>query len=329
MVDWVYYSILVGFISLFVAIIMHMVAQAFGLQSLNLWVKGEYVQILVTFLIIAVAWSIALVNTQILVPITTMVAAASGNLHIPQIPPGNVIHPAELGKAYLLNVIECQTNIYRIVYPLNFWFEGWSTLTYDILGLEVVSSGFALTGFVSLFHYIANNIIYLILFNYIQYYLLNFSQHTMLYPFLPIGLVLRSIPVTRGIGGFVTAFALGFAFVFPISYLTIVAVMPSLHGACTQIEDIRLSPAIQSLTEEEPCFTNAASQFEAYYKLSGKINEVGNIVEFLGSVIGIIFLQATFYPLAALIITFTFIRQTSSLLGADLAEIGRGLIKII
>ncbi|MEM4348522.1 MAG: hypothetical protein QXN37_03050 [Candidatus Anstonellaceae archaeon] len=329
MVDWVYYSVLVGFISLFGVIILHMVSHAFGLQSLNLWVKGEYVQILVTFLIISIAWSIALVNTHILGPIVIMVAAASGNFHIPQIPPGTVIQPAELGKAYLLNIVECQTNIYRIIYPLNFWFEGWSTLSYDILGLEPIASGFALSGFVSLFHYIANSLIYLILFNYIQYYLLNFAQHTMLYPFLPIGLILRSIPITRGIGAFVTAFALGFAFVFPVSYLTIVAVMPSLHGACTQIENIKLSPTIQLLAEEEPCFTNPAAQFEAYYKLNNKMNEVGNIIEFLSSMLGIIFLQATFYPLAALTITFTFIRQTSSLLGADLAEIGRGLIKII
>ena len=45
--------------------------------------------------------------------------------------------------------------------------------------------------------------------------------------------------------------------------------------------------------------------------------------------LGVFFMQALFYPLAALIITFSFIRQTGSLLGADLAEIGRGLIKII
>ncbi|HIH30560.1 TPA: hypothetical protein HA243_04120, partial [Candidatus Micrarchaeota archaeon] len=43
----------------------------------------------------------------------------------------------------------------------------------------------------------------------------------------------------------------------------------------------------------------------------------------------LLFLQAIFYPLASLIITISFIRQTGSLFGADLAEIGRGLIKLI
>jgi hypothetical protein len=41
------------------------------------------------------------------------------------------------------------------------------------------------------------------------------------------------------------------------------------------------------------------------------------------------YMQAVFYPMVAIIITFTFIRQTGAMFGADLNEIGRGLVKMI
>ncbi|MCX8196821.1 MAG: hypothetical protein N3G80_00695 [Candidatus Micrarchaeota archaeon] len=338
---WVEISLIVGFISLFIAIILHMVANAFNLQNLRMWVKGEYVQVFVTFLIIMVAATIQLLNTNLFAPLATSIAAASGNLHLAStVPPNTLLPPSEIGKAYILVVIRCQINVYTLAYTLNAWVEPWSTLTYDIRGLEPISGGFALTGYVAVFHYIANNMIYLILFHYIQYYLLHFAHYTMLYPFLPIGLVLRSFPLTRGIGGFVTAFALGFAFVFPLSYVMIISIMPSSSDMCREIENIQASQTIQQLSSEEPCFTDAGNQFEIYYKLNSKATQssaegaglvtwISDQIDYIIASVGIIFLQAMFYPLVSLIITFTFIRQTSSLLGADLAEIGRGLIKII
>ncbi len=329
MIEWWYYSVAVAMLSLFIAVLMHMFANGFGLQSLNMWVKSEYLQVVATFLIIGLAFGIDVFSSSIFGPIATSVAAASGNLDLPAIPPGTLISPSEIAKSYLLTVIGCEKGIYVIAYTLNFWFETWSRVSFDLLGLEPMASGFALGGWVTLFHYITNNMIYLALFQYIQYFLIQFSEHAMLYPFLPIGLVLRAFPITRGAGGLVTAFAIGFAFVFPMSYVVIVSMMPSVHGACTQLENIQLSPAMQTLNEETPCFTNTGSQFENYYKLNMVQSSLSGTVDYLGNLLGLLFLQALFYPLAALTITFTFIRQTSSLFGADLAEIGRGLIKII
>ena len=80
---------------------------------------------------------------------------------------------------------------------------------------------------------------------------------------------------------------------------------------------------------ENPCLTNEGAQLENYYRLKAVEGESWLSLSYWQHMLGVFFMQALFYPLAALIITFSFIRQTGSLLGADLAEIGRGLIKII
>ena len=185
----------------------------------------------------------------------------------------------------------------------------------------------------SLNHYINNNLVYLVLFHYVQYSLLQFAAYTMLPVFLPIGLALRAFPVTRGAGGLVTAIALGFAFVFPISYVLIVAMMPGVQGACTQLNLVPQNPNYQTLTggqdKGNPCLTNEGAQIENHFRVEKSQNWLSQQLDYYSQLLGLLFMQALFYPLAALIITFTFIRQTGSLFGADLAEIGRGLIKII
>jgi len=330
-VAWEYYALAAAFISLFITVLMHMIANGFGLQSLNLWVKSEYMQVGATFLIVLLAIGVNAFSNNIFGPIATAVAASSGNLDVTNIvpSPNYIITPSEIGKSYLTAVIGCEKDLYVTVYAINFYFETWSRVSFDILGVEASASGLALGGWVTMFHYIMNNVVYLALFQYVQYQLLQFSQYTMLYPFLPIGLILRAFPATRGAGGIVTAFALGFAFIFPMSYVLIVSMEAGVHGACTRLSGIQGEPAMTVLTQGDPCFTNTGEQFENYFKLKMVQGSLSGTIDYLKNLLGLFFLQALFYPLASLIITFTFIRQTSSLFGADLAEIGRGLIKII
>jgi len=332
-VSWEYYSIVAAMISLFIAVLMHMIANGFGLQKLNLWVKSEYMQVGATFLILLLALGVDAFSNNIFGPIATSVAASSGNLDVKHAaepgPNGNQISPSEIGKAYLTTVIGCERDVYVITYAINFYFETWSRVSFDILGEEPSASGLALGGWVTLFHFMANNMVYLALFQYIQYHMLNFAEYTMLYPFLAIGLVLRAFPATRGAGGLITAFALGFAFIFPMSYVVMVSIMPNVHGGCTQLPVIQESSAMKTLTQGSPCFTNTGEQIENYFKLKTVQSSLSGTIDYLQNLSGLLFLQGMFYPLASLIITFTFIRQTGSLFGADLAEIGRGLIKII
>jgi hypothetical protein len=332
---WAAFCTTIALMAFFMTVLFQMVAKAFNLQSLNMWVRAEYAQVAVSFLIIFFAVLMVMVaagtpggDSGMVGEIAGVVATASGNLPLNSavMNSSNLGNPTRIGQAYLRTLIQCESDIYTTLFIYNFFTEFFSKISLDAMGVEAIAGGWALGGAVSLFHYINNNLTYLALFNYIQYYILQFSQFTMLQIFLPIGLVLRAFPATRGAGGLVTAFSLGFAFVFPISYVLIVAMMPNAGAICSQVSVMK-GEAIAA--HPDACLNNEGGQMAQYYQLKAEKGRLGGIRAFLSESLNIFFLQSLFYPLVALIITFTFIRQTGSLLGADLAEIGRGLIKII
>jgi hypothetical protein len=404
--EWAVYAGLAASCAFFITVFLHMVANAFNLTSLRMWVKAEYMQVLASFLIIALAGATEIGANQfgtvfpavgsISSSVTMGTAMNTGNVALSEAnaAQGAAGNPTAIGEAYLKTVIGCEQSLYSIIYTVNFYFEDASKLAFDVRGNEASASGFPLSGWVSLNHYINNNIVYLVLFHYVQYSLLQFAAYTMLPVFLPIGLALRAFPVTRGAGGLVTAIALGFAFVFPISYVLIVAMMPGVQGACTQLNVVPQNQNYQTLTgnrqmenlfnvsypdfgswdgkiespdgkyqlavprsmwgdlqggkqvavggyiiekagtqlmvyDFNPCLANEGAQIENYYRVKMSQDWLGQQLDYYSQLLGLLFMQALFYPLASLIITFTFIRQTGSLFGADLAEIGRGLIKII
>jgi len=319
---WVGISVLIATISLFITIFLHMVAQAFSLQNLTMWVKSEYAQVAVSFLIIFFAVGMQSAGGAVVNQVAAEIAAASGNLMLIS----NMPTPYDMGEAYIMKVVDCERKIYSIAYWLNVLTEPMSKISTEFLGAEGISGG-ALVGFVSFYHYIMNNLTYIILFNYVQYSMLLISKYAMLYPILPIGLVLRAFAPTRGAGGLVIAFALGFAFIFPFSYVLIVAAMPNTaYTMCNQVAVINNSLPLDG---EQPCYNSRAGIREQEFKLKSHTQEIHGIVDYLQTVMGVLLLEAIVYPLVCLIITFSFIRQTGSLFGADLAEIGRGLIKII
>ena len=340
--EWAVYAGLAASCGFFITVFLHMVANAFNLTSLRMWVKSEYMQVAASFFIIALAGAAEITATPFFQQVngissyvtgTTVMNTGNVALTAAGTAPNSAGDPSAIGEAYLKTVIGCEQSLYSIIYTVNFYFEDAGKLSYDVRGNEPSASGFALAGWVSLYHYINNNLVYLVLFHYVQYGLLQFASATMLAVFLPLGLVLRAFPLTRGAGGLVTAIALGFAFVFPMSYVLIVAMMPGVQGACTELGQMPQNQNYQTLTGGQdrgnPCLTNEGAQIENYYRVKMSQNWLGQQLDYYSQLLGLLFMQALFYPLAALIITFTFIRQTGSLFGADLAEIGRGLIKII
>ena len=326
--DWTVTATAVALISFFITVLVHMASKAMSLQNAEMWAKSEYAQAAVSFLIIFFAAAMQTAGASAISQVTASVASASGNLPLTQSIANSLGDPNAIAKAYIQTVIGCEVNIYRLVYIPNLYIEMASKVSVAGLGSEALGAGFALTGWVSLFHYIMNNVVYLVLYHYIQHNVIVFSQYTMLPVFLPIGLVLRAFAPTRGAGGFVTAFALGFAFIFPMSYVLIVALMPSYDTYCNQVT-LASDPNSVPFGDKNPCFNSVGGAMDGYYKLKSMEGSLPNLVDKIGAALHILFLQAVFYPLAALIVTFSFIRQTGNLFGADLAEIGRGLIKII
>lgn len=315
--------------SLFLAVFLDMVSRAFSLQALSMWVKSEYAQVAVTFLIILMAFLIfgngvePGIGEEIAMEATAAVAAETGNIAIRDAAELHVNNPTEIAKSYIKGtVVKCQADIYLGIFILDLLAEPGSSLMLEVRGVESIGGGFFLGGIVSTLHYLAASIVYLGVFEYVQYYLLTFSYYTMLSVFLPIGLVLRAFPFTRGAGGLIVAVALGFAFVFPVTYILVMAMMPSLGTDCSSV-DVPVDSA------DIPSWFNAGEIKDNMLRIQAEQGRMNLSVEGIRAKIALLYLQAFFYPMVVLIVTFTFIRQTGSLFGSDLAEIGRGIIKIV
>ncbi len=331
-IGWDALCLLIALVSFFIAVLVHMLGTSFGMPNLTMFAKSEYAQVLVTVLIILFAVGMRDAGGAVIGQVTAAVAKASGNIVLadavdhPTVPE-YASHPIEIAKAYLPNgPISCAKSIYWATFYNNLWREALSSITFGVGNVEGVGGGFFLGGYVSLAHYIAHNLTYVVLMNYVQYFLMMFAQYTMLQIFLPIGLVLRAFPATRGAGGLVTAFALGLAFVYPTTYLLIVAMAPSTEHACTQVRV--MAQQAEASPIGSPCFNNAGALMAAVYDLNSN-TERDQAIDTSLIPFKQLYAEAAFYPMISLIITFSFIRQTASLFGSDLAEIGRGFIKII
>jgi len=325
---------LIGF---FIALLVHMASEAMGLPNLKMWAKSEYMQVAASFLIILLAIGMANVGMKIGADMATEIAKASNNAVLANASANvsNADDPVKIAKSYLINgPLTCEVHLYELVRAINRAIEGLNSLSINLSNVEGVGLGFFYAGKVSATHYAAQSIAYLSIFHYIQYHLLDFSQYVMLQIFLPIGIILRTFAPTRGAGGLMIAFALGFAFIFPISYLFILAIMPQNSLTCGDkfvAQANAASPQAAYANEflsDDPCANNAGSTVMKMMKSEGDAGEQSEIMQIL-SLLNQMYLQAIFYPMVCLILTFTFVRQTSSLFGTDLAEIGRGLIKII
>jgi len=318
--------------------LLYMFAYAFSFQSMKNWCKSEYMQLLVTVLLVSLlvafvqtAWRSAGLVTELTL----------SNVAGVELAPGESASPFDISKRYLMNLAECERHYYAMLYFINFGVEKAANFGQDVTGGEPLGMWY-LTGFVSLMHYINGMIVYALMLQYLQYRALDYMFITMLQLWLPLGLVLRAFPYTRGAGGFIIAFAIGFFFVYPLSFMIIIS-LPGSTFSCGDefFNQIRAENELRAQKPICPDYTIADSEI-ARAQAKGNIaadqsgawgwiyeHSWGYLVDKTRDRVIYMLLQSFFYPIIALTVTFTFIRQTGSLFGADLAEIGRGLIKLI
>ncbi|MEM2963303.1 MAG: hypothetical protein QXW70_01540 [Candidatus Anstonellales archaeon] len=297
-----------------------MISIGLNLQNVKKWAKSEYSQVLVGFLIvfciigvISFLWNISYEISGIVIYSVT-----GGNVN-----PGPVTGPFDLAKGYIRNVIECETLAYSSIYSIMLFVKPFETFSVDSSGAEGWNlSSTVISSVVSLGDYVTKKLLWIIMFQYIIYNLLVFFEVSMLNLFLPAGLILRVFPISRGLGGFLIALAIGCFFVFPMSYVILVAIQGSADEFCTSIGNVEIY-------DRRICPDDIAGYNLIARDVGQNLPSWTSLIFHIGENVSILYLQSTFFPVVALIITFTFIRSTSALFSADLAELGRGLIKLI
>lgn len=329
---WNMEMLLLGLIMFFIATFVYMFAIAFNLPSVKAWAKAEYMQVLATFII---AGSI-IAFVAILWPLMSSAIIYLYNMANPYDPtfrgaqfvtPGQAyIDPFQFSTAYIEgSMLKCQKTVYRTAYGLNLMFEFYQTFANEPIGTEPLGGWYA-SLYTGMFKYIAGNSANAILLNYVQIRFLGMIKY-MMPPLILIGLILRGFAPTRGAGGLFLAVGFGFFFVYPIAIAILIALQPlPQESFCTTVKPPEvIDPSVETAIS----LTNPGEQLSYLSALDENSNEVASLAAKMRNLIPVFYLQAVYFPLVALIVTFTFVREMSSLFGADLNEIGRGLIKLI
>ncbi|VVB57539.1 Uncharacterised protein [uncultured archaeon] len=297
-----------------------MAGLALNLPTFKSWANSEIMQIIVTFLLMA-AFLSAYGQTW-----TLMVQAVSGayNLAHPGANQNLLYEPFSFDQTYIsTTLIGCEKTVYRTLYTVNFYYRLVGRFNTEPLGADPIG-GWSTGIYTSFFEYIAGHVNYLLLMNYVQVRFLSLIKYAM--PLLlEAGLVLRVFPFTRGAGGLLIAVGLGFYCVYPVSLALLMTFLPAPSSSfCTDFSP----PPLLDLSDGGVVQTSGDVQ-QVALNLQGNQNSVGSLRAQIESFLPVFYLQGMFLPLVAFTVTITFIRQTGSLFGADLAEIGRGLIKLL
>ncbi len=158
-------------------------------------------------------------------------------------------------------------------------------------------------------HLVATKITSLLISLHAQYSLAEYVQKNMLTVFLPFGLLLRILPISRGVGGLFIAIAVGLFFVWPTFF---VLTDPTFVKQDAQAQDL----------QQGVCFTG----FKGSTTILAAALFGGGRTDTLSTASGAdlvfqITIATLFYPFVSLALTLMFIRATAPLLGGDLGEL--------
>jgi len=185
-----------------------------------------------------------------------------------------------------------------------------------------------------------------------QHYLLQFARETMMTIFLPIGIVLRAFPFTRSPGNLLIAVAIGFYFVYPVSYgillsisrpadqivsscgiqgfSDIVTYINTANPLAGKIESSHLPTWLKApLQASSTVVTSVASLFMAFTNPSIFINIMLSVLDKVSSIISEVVIYAIFYPFVIAVLTYTFIKGFSTFLGVEAQDFAQGLVKLV
>ncbi len=326
-------ALIATLISFSITTLFYIIGMSFNLHKLKQWCKSEYFHLGATiFLIAFFTLTIIAFETATTEISYEMLREATGGTPVVDPYTGNVIPvtPSNAGninsflvsKVFINKALDCAERAYKLTYYIDALVEPVEKRSIGTAGSAPLL-GWPLTGLVSLLHYIGNNLTFAMVAFYFLLQLISFSETTMLTVFLPIGIILRAFPLTRGAGALMMAIAIGMYFVFPLSFVIMIGMQGNLASSCS-------IGATDLGVQEDYCLNpSEALQQEAKVEEVLKDKTLWEKVEQLKADVATMILQALFYPVVAFMITFTFIRAVSSMFGGDLAELGRGLIKLI
>ncbi len=353
---WQENALIAVLISFFTVSIAYMLGVAFDLPNLKRWARSEFLQAMVSS-ILAVGLVFALSSASVSVTgvllsktqafVTVLEQPGQPLQHLPVDLKGG--DPFAVAQYYLgcagkkcvigttpreYGAIYCMKQMYVRLFLINLPIEMVEKSEYSVGGVYAIS-GWFLNVFVNAIHLLLQSLSFLFIAIYFQKALLVLIQATMLSYFLPVGIVLRTFPLTRGAGALLMGLAIGLYFFYPLTYSIILAanvgqlntgnVLKS--AACVSYDALAgNSPATPQIENSYP---GLGTFSKAVFWLMDNLGKIPDWIVGVNGTIPFMVHELFLYPLVALTVTFTVTKALSDLFGADVSELARGLIKLI
>lgn len=335
MLGWEIASLLIVFTSVMVCALIIMLSRFFDFKMLEQHAKAELVfaasSVLVVLLLIGLTYEAQRIGKTIAEEMYIYSYKDARLYYIEIDDDGNKIKKEftrdefrtsgysliEITILYLRSIMRCAESYGVHLFILSMLAHELAPTAQDVF-MHITTSGWVFSGLAQTMDNMLNTIYFLELAYRIQIYIMRFMDSFALPLFLPLGILLRVCPPTRGAGGYIIALSLGMYIIYPLAYLVVLFSSP--YSSCTTPE---IPEPYLGGTSKIGAIDELSMWFSAFHRSISVFLSV--IANFSSALIT----KICFFPLVALAITMTFVQATSGLFGANIPEIGRGLLKLI
>ncbi len=327
---WVPVSLTAVMIMFFTVVLAYMMSYAFNLLDLKRWAKAEFQQALASIILIGLIFGTVTAEDAVIKQsygvqyIQGLTESVAAGIAAPGLQGGKV-SPFDVAFAQLRAMTDCAEKYYLEAYDV---IEGKEV--FFTFGLRIGLLGITLDiGYIIKFiamimswmelnqaYYNANNLTWLALATYFQMNFLSWVESSAFTVFLPLGIVLRIFPFTRGAGATLMAIAIGLYLVYPLMMVIMYTMVDPPKGC----EVPKMEKEAEQICASDP---------GAFMQLQKRVTSQQSKLTAGASNTAKMIIYAYFFPLVNIIVTIAFIRTIAGFLGADIAEIGKGIFKLV
>lgn len=345
--DWMAVSIIIAGLSVVAAAGLIVLSRIFSLKNLEQIAKTEFIYAMSTVVIVVfVAILIGIGEPLLTNIILPKIYLATFNCFSPTaIMQNQPQTPMGFVDLYLEPSKNCTVHTLDTLYILSVPVEAGASW-YSEIYMSELATGYGLKIISERIKNTANNLIFYLYVYYVIQYIMKFINLFAGF-FFTVGVALRAFPPTRGAGAYFMAAAIGFYFVFPTAYVVFSAItLPHAwqttsalaSDPCNNIQQhyIQLCTIPDFKGYVEACGSGDYSSVSTYITFlkafKKEISELLNPEPGRGIVTSLVMRMVNavcIVPLVAMIVTMTFVLNSTNLLGGNIPEIGRGLVKLI
>lgn len=341
--DWQAIAVAAASLSVLASVMLIMISRLFDLKNLEQTAKTEFVYaastvfiVIFALLLINMGESSMLLVTKHLYAQTLCVPPSNlQGLTILDVDKKPITSMIDYAKLYMYTPADCTKKLLKVLYILSIPVETIASIYLEIFMSEH-ASGFGIKWIAERI----NNTTQIMTFYMFMYYLMiHLMDFIKFYGglFFAIGVALRAFPPLRGAGAYMMAISIGLYFIFPTSYILVVAMsLPQIQPdfECGKLEASGATKPVCTLPYVADVGSCGAEKLSFSLEMKAKFNanreKLTSLLDYqVFDLVRHLTASICLFPLICMTIVLTFVLNTTNLFGGNIPEIGRGLVKLI